>query len=566
MPRKKSYVASPLAFDSGASPGAIPGTSAVVVISDILGQPTRPNMPRTISLQGLLGRGIDSWIASTLEVFTALLATGACSPHTVSAKRDAMKLFFDFLLHRQDPVVAEPQKLKALHMSQFADWMQRRGEAKGLKKDSVRVQFHQCKTVLSEMMVRGIIPADPTRFFPSRGLLPNGNADARGERALSDDEFERLAAAVRQDLTDQHHGRLTLYPSDAIANRYLVVAMRTGANTTPLLELGRDALLPGLLPGTKRLRLVKQRGHTIQDRALVRGSTMDHPTLIPMDAVAVLERTLQDTADLAAQAQPPHSGKVWLFKSLSSQEYGQVRCLSTSTLSKAISRMIERRGLKGDDGLPMRLNVSRLRKSFAKRVFRLSGGDVLATSRVLGNTPQVTDLNYLHVDDQLKAEGALYIGRELSVHLRGDAPPKIVSIAAEQVDRSKPTPIARCQDTLYGERAPQDGSNHCDLFVMCLFCPSFAIVGEMDDLWRLFSFQVFAERELERLGRDAATQGPTAAGSRLAELYREAIPFISSFTRRAFGDVLVSRARKKALAQLHPFWDLQLKRVAARGN
>lgn len=566
MPRKKAYVetAVPASIPtvSGQTPAS--GTPGKLVFSDILGPPSRPNMPRSVDLSGRLGRGVDPWVAAALQTLTRLLASGVCSPKTACAKGDAMKLFLDFLtLGRPEPLVAEPALLKPLHVTQFADWMQRRGEARALRKDSVRVQFHQCKTVLAEMMAQGVIPADPTKFFPPRSHLPNGNSEDRGERALSDAEFERLAVAVKQDLSDVHHGRLTLYASDAMANRFLVVAMRTGGNTRPLLDLGRDALLPGLLPGTMRLRLVKQRGHLIQDRALVRGSTVDHPTLTPMDAVAVLERTLADTHALVAEAVPPYDDKVWLYRTLNAREYGAVRCLSESSLSKAIVRMVARRQLVGDDGSPLRVNVSRLRKTFAKRVFRLRGNDVLSTASVLGNTPQVADLNYLHVDDQLKAEGALYVGRELTVHLRGKAPAQIVPI---EPDRSSATPLARCQDTLYGDRAPKDGSNHCDLFVLCLFCPSFAIVGELDDLWRLFSFQAFAQSELDRLERIAAESGPDAAGSRLTDLYRQAIPFITTFTRQAFGASLVSRAQKKAQTHLHPFWYLQLKRVAARGN
>lgn len=568
MPRKKSYIDASQASAISVVPhqDVVVQKLAQLSFDEVFRDTNRLISFRTVHFERWLGCGIDAWVWSALDVLTDALRSGASAPDTVRSRCDAIKVFFDFLLAgRAGAGVPSPEELKPLHITQFVEWLKVQAASKGWANDTVRVFYQRSKLVLSQMMVNGVIHGDPSRFFPRRSILPNDNAEQRGARAFSDGELQRLAHAIKQDLVDLHHGRLSLRDSDVIANRFLIVAMRTGANTTPLLELQRDALLPGLLPGTQRLRIVKYRGHVIHERALVRSNDVEQQTLIPLDAVAVLERALSDTEHLAAVAPPAYQNKVWLFQSSDVCAPGDIRCLRVSNLADATERLIKRHSLMGDDGKPLRVNVSRLRKSFAKRVFRLSGGDAVTTASLLGNTPKVADMNYLHVDDQLKAESAVFIGRELAVHLRGDGTAKIAPLEtrAGADSRTEPTPIGRCQDTMNGDRAPKDGHNHCDLFVMCLFCPSFAVVGEPDDLWRLYSYRIFAQKELARLEQQSKEFGVDPAAERLVPLYQAAVPFIDSFCRQAFGATAASTAMHKASIQLHPFWDLQLRRVAA---
>ncbi|MNL41905.1 hypothetical protein D3C87_1643340 [compost metagenome] len=96
---------------------------------------------------------------------------------------------------------------------------------------------------------------------------------------------------------------------------------------------------------------------------------------------------------------------------------------------------------------------------------------------------------------------------------------------------------------------------------MCLFCSSFAIAGEIDELWRLFSYQAFAASQLQYLDLLEGQSGSQSERTRrYRELYRRAIPFIDEFTEAAFGRKLVAAARKKTREQMHPFWRSQLER------
>jgi hypothetical protein len=94
---------------------------------------------------------------------------------------------------------------------------------------------------------------------------------------------------------------------------------------------------------------------------------------------------------------------------------------------------------------------------------------------------------------------------------------------------------------------------------MCLFCSSFAVVGTVEGLWRLFSFQAFARAELDYL--DETLGAERTADELLEDLrdrYRVAIPYIDDFTQRQFARTKVAKARAKTAAGLHPFWQHQM--------
>lgn len=145
------------------------------------------------------------------------------------------------------------------------------------------------------------------------------------------------------------------------------------------------------------------------------------------------------------------------------------------------------------------------------------------------------------------------------LHSSDEAIPPIATLSTQDLT---PTPTARCKDSLYGEMAPKDGMNHCRSFLLCLFCKSFAVVGEPDDLWRLFSFQSFLEAELAHMNAfHGSSLKDDIEVQELRGLMQRAIRFIDEFTVRQFGPKLPGEAKARAKAQLHPFWDHELRKA-----
>lgn len=201
--------------------------------------------------------------------------------------------------------------------------------------------------------------------------------------------------------------------------------------------------------------------------------------------------------------------------------------------------IVKRHALLADDGKPLRVTLGRLRKTMENRLWKLSNGDLLAVSAVMGHSPQVADNHYLRLDEGTKTEGARFIGQALPAKLRGE---HIVA-----------TPTGSCNDSLHGALAPKDGATHCTEFTHCLGCPSYVIVGSLDDLHRLFSFQRFLIAEIDYY--------PSEEWHQWQLHHRELIAQIDRVVSDHFVPTLVTEAKQRAARDLHPFWAIRLRQL-----
>ncbi|WP_434032978.1 hypothetical protein [Cupriavidus sp. a3] len=579
MARKKNYEVSAVRreqFHAGAAQKVTapyignPG-EACIDAKALLGPDARFVRGETnINLNDWLGRGIDAWVWAVVACLRSLFLSGSREPSTIFTYGSHIKQFFIFLTEGEKaPRVATPAALSPLHTEAFVNWLRLRGQQAGNRESSVRARRNGVKSMLLQMFKQGYIAGEPTRFF-RRGALPVGNGESR-QTSLSDAEQERVANAIKTDLVAIHHGHLELKPMDVQALRLLLVAHRQGHNPTPILELDRNSMFPGLFPGTIRMRTRKGRSKKVESKpgraAPSAGSGDDDEEIFfGLAEGAVVQQAIRSTEALLERAPHRFRNRVWLYLSQSPAEKNAVTALTLVTLSYAIRALITRHDLRSDNGERLRLNLSRLRKSFFDRALRVTDGDLAKTANLMGNTPRVAGGNYPSMNEARRKEAAEFMNEEYLDPMRHDGvhgaaitpSPCVVQIMPVTLAPER-TPVAGCQDTLNGEYAPQDGHNHCDRFVMCLFCSSFAIVGTVDELWRLFSFQAFARAELAYLD---ATRGPERTSDYaledLRDRYRLAIPYIDNFTKRQFPPRIVSEARRMAQKRLHPFWEHQM--------
>ena len=560
---------------------------------------------RTVALASQLGRGIDEWVWATSESVKALLSAGA-STKSAENWRNGMLTFYDFLVQGAveaadgmqllAPRPATPADLSPLHVAQFVAHLKKRRDEGGLAARTPRNYYTSTKTILLEMFSLGYIPGESHLFFP-RGAFES--AGESGTTSLSDAEQKRLATAIKRDLSAVHHGRLQVTMRELQALRLLVVAHRMGHNTTPLLKLARDAMRPGLVPGTVLVQTVKRRASKVTSQMGSGGSADGSGNPIEEDYLpfglaegAVIQLALASSEHLVARAPKRLRNRVWLYevsRTAGAISKGEVSCIHDCTLGYSIKALIKRHGLLADDGQPLVVNVSRLRKSRFDRAFRLSDGDLAVTANLMGNTPEVAGTNYPSMNLARQAEAAGYMNEDYIGQMRSDEAQgakiakgakgakgasegtalRVVSIKVAS-ELGTATPVAGCADALGGEHAPKTG-RPCDRFIMCLFCSSFAIVGTVDELWRLFSFQAFARVELayleDQLGPLPEGGEPSEELLDLRDRYRLAIPYIDTFTVKQFAASRVEQARVKAAAALHPFWviQMQLSRRARAG-
>lgn len=405
--------------------------------------------------------------------------------------------------------------------------------------------YSHTKPVLLALGQRGILPlvaSGDDATFP-RNPFPSSGLKAKGETPLSKRERQEFAAALRQAIKP-------IWADDPIVTgellvfAFLIIALHTGRNTTPLLEMGRDCLRPHPKDNTVFLVLWKRRGYRSSKVAL-RADAKAERVLESMPSVKfnverLIRRVMALTEPLDSEAPDDLKGRVWLYRNSATRSLGRVLALQQNALDRGARRLVALYGLKNSDGEPLRVNISRLRKTFANRVFELTNGDLAATASALGNTPRIADQNYLAPSEDARRNWR-FMGEVLIQEL----------LTATIGATYKEIPLGRCGDPLNGQYAPKRDGATCMNFMNCLRCKHYAVTAE--DLYKLFSFyfRVLAERSRMDKRRWAREYGHIP---RLIDHYIVA----EGLRRSIFKAAAVDAARERARTQPHPFWSVDL--------
>lgn len=405
--------------------------------------------------------------------------------------------------------------------------------------------YAKTKPVLLALAQRGIFPlvtSGDAATFP-HNPFPNNNRKNKSETALSKRERQEFAAALRQAIKPIWNDGLPL-TGDLLVYVLLVVALHTGRNTTPLLEMGRNCLRPHPKDDTVFLVLWKRRGYNTSKVALRAESkterVLEATPSVRVNVERLIRRVMVLTEPLDSEAPDDLKGRVWLYRSRAKNGLSQVTTLVARSLALGINSLVAEYGLKDNDGKPLRINISRLRKTFANRIFELTDGDLATTASALGNTPRVADQNYLAPTEDARRNWR-FMGEMLVQELL------TATIGATYKD----TPLGRCSDPVNGQFAPKREGATCMNFMNCLRCKHYAVTAE--DLYKLFSFyfRVLAERsrmDKRRWAREYAHI------PRLIDHYIVA----EGLRRGTFKASAVDAARERARTQPHPFWSVDL--------
>ena len=285
---------------------------------------------------------------------------------------------------------------------------------------------------------------------------------------------------------------------------------------------------------------------------------------MPLDVLTLYREIVSLTEPLMTEVLPGLSNRLWLYRQTGSgrDTKTRVKVLTIHNYFVSAQRIIKRHDLLDEDGKPLHLNISRLRKTFAQRMWQLTGGDVVALSEKLGNTPAVAGQTYVAVTPEMEANF-----RRIGHIMHADWAGKLddvaflaeftreTGISAEQLKRiavgDNNTGVGRCTDPLHGGKAPGDGTL-CTRWVECFHCQN-QIVME-SDLYRLFSFYYLLLKERNFISR-----------SRWDELYGKIIHIIDHEiitpnlrTRKnpkgCFEPYRVQKYRAEAEANPHPMW------------
>jgi hypothetical protein len=480
-------------------------------------------------------RQIERFLAGQEGTLTVATVVGYCS--------SGLRVFLDFCL-LQTMALERELTLNDVSRSLIDGFL---GHLAGqpLTTTGQKNYYAHTKAVLHALGRRGLFPliiSGDDATFP-RNPFPNIQRKVKGESALSKRERQEFAAALRQSIKPILIND-TPPTNDLLVYALLVVALHTGRNATPLLEMGRNCLRPHPKDDAVFLVLWKRRGYNTS-KVAIRAESKAERALEAMPSVRLnverlIRRVMAMTEPLDSEAPDDLKGRVWLYRSRATNSMGQVTSLSANILDKGVARLVAEYGLRDSDGKPLRINIARLRKTFANRIFELTDGDLATTAAALGNTPRVADQNYLAPSEDARRNWR-FMGEVLVQELL------TATIGASYKD----TPLGHCGDPVNGQFAPKREGATCMNFMNCLRCKHYVVTAE--DLYKLFSFYFRVLSERSRMDKRRWAR-EYAHIPRLIDHY-----IVAEGPRRGiFKTAAVDAARERARTQPHPFWSVDL--------
>ncbi len=490
------------------------------------------------------------------EAVYEIQSSGVSPSTTLNLCSSGMRYWFKYLNEEsaKGRLVENLADISPRTVKRYTEWLkQRPSRLKGtISITSARAIYNATKTVLMNRVRAGQLSID---VFPQTPF-PNADRAYVGHQAFTQGEVERLLSALLKDLEVIRSGGMpNVSEAATMAVYFLLIAARSGRNLTPLLELGRDAITDHpLKPDMGILQVYKRRGFKIHRQAFRYHSTDDESTTIPSDVVTLYREALARTAPLAELAPMGMQDRVWLYRA----KGRGVTTLSASDVVQQATALVARHQIISDktsmDGQPepLKVNVSRLRKTFAMRMWQLTNGNLFKTAQLMGNSTRMTDSHYLAVTPEMERNHK-FVGRVLEGIMTGQVHDQVfrddlsikLSMAPEKIDLllsgALNTGVARCSDPINGRFAPKNGSVNCQRFLHCFRCPNQVVIES--DLYRLFSFYWLLIKERGLLGK-----------SRWKSVYAWVIRVIDNDISPRFDPSVVEREKLRAFEKPHPMW------------
>ncbi|AYO24066.1 hypothetical protein D0856_29050 [Vibrio owensii] len=341
------------------------------------------------------------------------------------------------------------------------------------------------KSLLHAMKTQGYWDASPEYVRSCFKPNPYPKSNQRGGGGASpftQHERKQLVITLKQAIppiiNKDREAPLTAYELTVVV---LAIAMQTGINTRPLLEMSVNALSEHPLKANRRLLTVfKRRGSSTQLHNLRKSEEVDIIQGVKLDVALLIETV---TKLNASSREALNTDLLLTYTSTRNRTAGTATSLSENVLYYYTESLIKEYNLKDEDGNPITVNASRIRKTFVNGIYELSGEDLVAAAHAARHQHQSTTDHYLRAPEEARKN----LGRAAEI--------RVVNILNEDEEK---TPMGTCKDTKYGDRAPKDG-RICTDFLACFRCKSFVIT--LDDLWKLYSFYWAIIRNRDSFGR-----------------------------------------------------------------
>lgn len=476
------------------------------------------------------GRGFDAITSAMQQTSEIMLSESVVESSTVSAYcKIGFKYFADYLTIYTRALGRE-LTLSDVSTELIERYIQHL-KVQNPNGASAKTTYTYIKSILVKMQQMGWLEY----FEFPRNPFPNSNRKIKGQTAFSKAERKRVAQALRVDVNHilQKSESLTGYELTIFI---LAIALRSGMNTTPLLEMTTDSIQAHPLKENRKLLvLYKRRGNATHIQSLRHSSNVENAQTVLADVAVMVQHIIDMNQSLRAQS---GTDLVFSYRSGRGRSYDEITTVAANTLSFNIRKWVKEKRLKNDNGGPLQVNISRFRKTFENRIWELSGGDPFVTAALSNHTVKVSQTHYLEAPKEAE-KNFNYMGKVRTEELL---------INVEVVENN--TPVSKCSDI--SNRTDKHGNKiYCTNFLSCVRCRNMVVTKE--DLYRLFSFYWLIVHEREQVG-----------AKRWSRYFAHIVRIIDRDIAPQFDEAYVQTIKAEARVNPHPAWKhrSQLEEVA----
>jgi hypothetical protein len=473
-----------------------------------------------------------------------------------------LRNLFQFLdsRHELKPITSIEQ-IDDVVLEEFIYWLRHIKKSKTssgrLSEKAVFDYYTHVKPIFYHLVRQKALPPDifPPNSFPNIGRTGNKYAPYPKE------VMRQLLKALAMDIKHLREGTLRLWPKDILAVYLIAMAARSGRNPGPLMNATRDALQPHPIKNNMAvLQVFKNRGNGTHTQGYRYQTEIEDVITVPMDVVTLFHEVDRLTAPLVKEVPAELRTRLWLYRISNGKGKGTVAALDN--YSHGAQQIVTRHDLKDIDGNPLKLNISRLRATFTMRMWMFTGGDLIKTAMLAGNTPAVSDRHYLSATPEMESNHRRLghiMHADLSDALNNkdnlEALSREVGIPAGQLanilNGNNNTGVGRCRDPINGFKASGEGTL-CTRWLACFTCPDQVVMES--DMYRLYSFYFLLLKERNFLQRQ-----------RWNEVYGPIIYIIDheivapnlrleTNPKGRFDPLRVKRMKERAECDPHPMW------------
>lgn len=500
------------------------------------------------------GNGRDA-LAEQLRDAVWSLRHESTGAHLECLENIGIRKFWKFLdaLEAAGTAITRPDQIDRNIINQYLTWLDQQIATKGPNKGrplafgSKKIYYDRLKALLVNRQKRVPEAVSSELSFPVNPF-PNSNKKTPKRKSYSITEQERILAALKADLKLFKRDSSFFSARDVLGLHAAIIAFLTGVNVTPLLEARRDALKP-FLSDRELLVLFKRRGWSTHSISLRKEALNleKEISICPNDVggyfrqlCAYTEQFQDDTED---------SESVFIYRMTDNRgrgtRVGEVVRMDINKLHSALTALVKRHGLLDDQGHPLKLNLARIRPTFASILFRRTR-DIRKVQMALGHSnPNITAQRYVDGSTPESVRDHAFVGQAMVDWATDEKCEQVEKLAAdgevplkdakELLKGGYNTGVARCKNPF------RENGETCGKFLHCFKCRSMVVFE--DDLYRLFSFYYRLLSERVKI-----------AVHQWMKTYGWVIKVIDNDIAPQFDEVVVQDAMRKAQENPHPAW------------